>query len=185
MTVAQTMRVGNCWRRRHSTARQTLADALLVPHRSYRDEVVTLLNAQLPQGMAHITGGGLPGNVARIIPDGLTAEIDASAWTPSALFQYVCERGNVGAGRTLSSVQHGHRLRDRDTRGRRRTGASAASRTSHDWTGACSSWRSGRAIVSNLTLTTRNQPTPVNNATGKRLAPDWRPCSCSTVSIPT
>jgi phosphoribosylformylglycinamidine cyclo-ligase len=74
---------------------RTLAEALLTPHRCYRDEVMTLTGAGIVQGMAHITGGGLPGNVGRVIPDGLTAEIDATSWTPPELFRFVAAAGQI------------------------------------------------------------------------------------------
>jgi phosphoribosylformylglycinamidine cyclo-ligase len=76
-------------------SQRTLAEALLVPHRCYRDEVMTLTQAGIAQGMAHITGGGLPGNVGRIIPDGLTAAIDAGAWQTPELFRFVAEAGRI------------------------------------------------------------------------------------------
>jgi phosphoribosylformylglycinamidine cyclo-ligase len=47
------------------------------------------------RGMAHITGGGLPGNVARIVPEGLTAAIDTARWTVPAMFGYVAEVGHI------------------------------------------------------------------------------------------
>ena len=42
--------------------------------------------------MAHITGGGLPGNVPRVLPDGLRATIDESSWTWSPLFKFLQEQ---------------------------------------------------------------------------------------------
>src|SRR3990170_3625481 len=62
----------------------TLGEALLAPHRCYYHELKPLLGA-LPEaplrGIAHITGGGIPGNVPRILPDDLGARIDRQdAW---------------------------------------------------------------------------------------------------------
>jgi phosphoribosylformylglycinamidine cyclo-ligase len=45
--------------------------------------------------MAHITGGGIEGNLRRIIPDGLRAEIDLAAIKPPTVFRTIRERGNV------------------------------------------------------------------------------------------
>ena len=56
---------------------------------------MTLTHARIAQGMAHITGGGLPGNVGRIIPNGLLAEIDATAWRTPELFRFVAEAGRI------------------------------------------------------------------------------------------
>ena len=76
-------------------ARQTLAEALLAPHRCYRDEVMSLTRANVVRGMAHITGGGLPGNVGRIIPEGLVAEINPATWETPQLFRYVAKIGDI------------------------------------------------------------------------------------------
>src|SRR5829696_8078729 len=56
----------------------TVGDALLTPHRSYLAEIQALIGAGA-RGFAHITGGGLPENVSRVIPDDLTAEIDVAS----------------------------------------------------------------------------------------------------------
>ena len=45
--------------------------------------------------MAHITGGGLPGNLVRILPKGCRAEIDSSSWQPLPIFSYIQSMGNV------------------------------------------------------------------------------------------
>ncbi len=45
--------------------------------------------------MAHITGGGLIGNVPRILPQGLTAQFNSRAWTIPPIFQLIQQRGNV------------------------------------------------------------------------------------------
>ena len=73
----------------------TLDRALLQPHRSYVNEIQQILPVGAVKGMAHITGGGLPGNVSRIIPERLVAEIDTKTWTVPQVFEYVLERGNI------------------------------------------------------------------------------------------
>lgn len=73
----------------------TVADILLQPHRSYLEVVRPALASGAIRGMAHITGGGLPGNVSRVIPAGLIAEIDPGSWTLPPAFEYVIERGNI------------------------------------------------------------------------------------------
>lgn len=75
----------------------SLADALLRPHQSYLADVRAIVGAGIATGMAHITGGGLPGNVARIVPSGLLAEIDAAAWDVPPLFEFVAEMGHIDA----------------------------------------------------------------------------------------
>jgi phosphoribosylformylglycinamidine cyclo-ligase len=54
-----------------------------------------LTDAEIPRGMAHITGGGLPGNIARIIPDGLSARIDPARWTVPEVMQRVIVEGGI------------------------------------------------------------------------------------------
>ncbi|GAF68981.1 unnamed protein product, partial [marine sediment metagenome] len=70
-----------------------LGDALLEPHRSYLPVLRPVLG--MIRGMAHITGGGMPGNLPRVLPEGLGADIDAGSWEVSPLFRLVQERGGV------------------------------------------------------------------------------------------
>jgi phosphoribosylformylglycinamidine cyclo-ligase len=71
----------------------TLGETLLTPHRCY----YRYLKPVLPQlrGIAHITGGGIPGNVPRILPDGLGARIDRGAWETPPIFRLIQERGDI------------------------------------------------------------------------------------------
>ena len=73
----------------------TLGEALLEPHRCY----YPLLEPTLPfiKGMAHITGGGLPENVPRILPAGLGARFDTSTWQVPPIFTLIREAGRVEA----------------------------------------------------------------------------------------
>ena len=73
----------------------TLGDALLAPTRIYVRPVLDLLAALPVHGIAHITGGGLAENLARVIPDGVTASIDAGAWPRPPVFDWLQEAGNV------------------------------------------------------------------------------------------
>jgi phosphoribosylformylglycinamidine cyclo-ligase len=61
-------------------------DDLLAPTRLYLDQVRTL---DEPHGLAHVTGGGIEGNLARVIPDGLRAEIDWDAWERPPVFDWL------------------------------------------------------------------------------------------------
>ena len=71
----------------------TVADALLRVHRSYLPALRPVLSRI--HGMAHITGGGLPGNVNRTLPDTLDAEIDAASWEIPNLFRQLEQAGGV------------------------------------------------------------------------------------------
>ncbi len=72
---------------------RTLGEELLEPHRCYYH----LLEPLLPiiKGLAHITGGGLMGNVPRILPQGMAAQLRSRACTISPIFQLIQQRGNV------------------------------------------------------------------------------------------
>ena len=71
----------------------TLGDALLAVHRSYYDDLKPVLTRL--HGIAHITGGGLIDNVPRILPDGLAAHFDGTAWRVPALFRLIQEKGEL------------------------------------------------------------------------------------------
>lgn len=73
----------------------TIGETLLHPHRSYVTPVTPLLDAKLIKGMAHITGGGITGNLPRILPENTGARIDTSNWTPPAIFTLIQEKGNI------------------------------------------------------------------------------------------
>lgn len=72
---------------------ESIADALLAVHRSYWKAIDPVLD--LVHGLAHITGGGIPGNLIRILPDGCEAVIDQSSWTPPPLFGLIQRGGDV------------------------------------------------------------------------------------------
>ncbi len=72
---------------------RTLGEELLRPHRSYLRELTPLLI--LIKGMAHITGGGLIGNIPRVLPEGLAVQLQSSAWQVPPIFQMIRRRGNV------------------------------------------------------------------------------------------
>ncbi len=72
---------------------QSLGDALLAPHRSYLTDV----HALVPhiKAMAHITGGGLPGNLPRVLPEHVSAELDWGSWPVLPIFDVLQERGHL------------------------------------------------------------------------------------------
>ncbi len=72
---------------------RTLGEELLEPHRCYYHQLKLLL--PIIKGMAHITGGGLIGNVPRILPEGIAAQFNSRAWTTPSIFQLIQQRGNV------------------------------------------------------------------------------------------
>src|SRR5687768_7960821 len=68
---------------------------LLEPTRIYVKPVLKLLDSVPVKGLAHITGGGLVGNVPRILPRNLTAKIQKAAWPRPEVFQWLQQTGNV------------------------------------------------------------------------------------------
>ncbi|MFC1640034.1 phosphoribosylformylglycinamidine cyclo-ligase [Gemmatimonadota bacterium] len=74
----------------------TVGDVLLAVHTSYRAAVAPVLDRVV--GLAHITGGGIPGNLPRSLPDGCGARIDKSSWSIPPLFRLLQDAGNVDEG---------------------------------------------------------------------------------------
>jgi phosphoribosylformylglycinamidine cyclo-ligase len=72
----------------------TIGEAYLAPHRAYVREILSLRDAVEVRGMAHITGGGLPGNLPRAL-GGLGARIDASAWEELPVFGFIRSSGGL------------------------------------------------------------------------------------------
>ncbi len=72
---------------------QVFGAALLEPHRPYLDDLRPVL--RYLTGIAHITGGGLPENLPRILPADLTARIDRTAWEVPPLFRLIQETGEI------------------------------------------------------------------------------------------
>ena len=73
----------------------TVGQALLAPHRGYLAALEPLLARQKVRALVHITGGGFPGNVPRVLPDGLGARIRTGAWSVPAIFRLIRRAGNV------------------------------------------------------------------------------------------
>ncbi|MEK7247797.1 MAG: phosphoribosylformylglycinamidine cyclo-ligase [Chloroflexota bacterium] len=89
----------------------TLGEALLVPHRCYLPALRPALRAQqaapLLHGIAHITGGGIPGNVPRIMPAGLGARIDRNSWRVPSIFRIIQEQGAIDDEEMLRAFNMG------------------------------------------------------------------------------
>lgn len=73
----------------------TVAELLLRVHRSYLAALRPALDAGAVRAIAHVTGGGIPGNLARALPTGLVAEVDVSTWTPPAEFRVLAEAAGL------------------------------------------------------------------------------------------
>lgn len=84
------------WQAYDANLGMTVGEALLIPHRSYVHEIQAMIGAGARR-FAHITGGGLPENVERITPDGLSVVIDTATWEPLPIFGRIAQGGNISA----------------------------------------------------------------------------------------
>ena len=73
--------------------KRTLGEELLQPHRCYYSEMKPVL--PMVKGLAHITGGGFEGNIPRILPEGLAAQINKDAWHIPPIFSLIQEKGKI------------------------------------------------------------------------------------------
>ena len=69
------------------------ADLLLAPTVCYLDAVRELRSRADVRALAHVTGGGIAGNLARVLPDGLSAVVDPAAWERPPVFGWLAEQG--------------------------------------------------------------------------------------------
>ncbi len=72
---------------------RSVADALLAVHQSYAAAVMPVISRL--HGIAHITGGGIPGNLVRVLPDGCEALVETGSWRWPPLFRALHEAGRV------------------------------------------------------------------------------------------
>lgn len=82
-------------------ARKSLVDVLIEPTRIYVNTVQTLMKAVKIKGLAHITGGGLIGNVPRILPPHLKVEVLGGSWQIPPVFQWLQDQGSVSPDEML------------------------------------------------------------------------------------
>lgn len=74
-------------------ANTTVGDALLAIHQSYVAAIHPMLDQM--HGLAHITGGGIPGNLVRVLPDRCEVVIDSASWQWPPLFRVIADGGGV------------------------------------------------------------------------------------------
>ena len=82
-------------------ADRSLGQALMTPTRIYVPALLALHRAGLLKAAAHITGGGLPGNLPRVLPDGCVAALDGNAWTAPPVFGWLAQAGGIAADEML------------------------------------------------------------------------------------
>ncbi len=74
---------------------RTLGEELLEPTRIYAKDCLALVAETQVRTFCHVTGGGLAGNLERVVPHGLVAELDRGTWTPAPVFGMIAQRGRI------------------------------------------------------------------------------------------
>jgi phosphoribosylformylglycinamidine cyclo-ligase len=85
----------------------SLGEALLEPTRLYIHQALAAAKTRQVYAIAHITGGGLPGNLPRVLPDGLGAILNANAWELPPVFRWLHEAGEVEVAEMLKTFNCG------------------------------------------------------------------------------
>lgn len=88
-------------------APHSVADELLLPSVIYAPAVLALRDAVALHGVAHITGGGIPGNLVRVLPDGLTARVRRDGWERPPVFAELARLGDVDDDEMLRTFNCG------------------------------------------------------------------------------
>lgn len=85
----------------------TFIEQIMKPHTPYYKAVKDLFDGTSIHGMAHITGGGIEGNLCRVIPDGLSARIELSKISIPELFRFIRDNGNISDDEMLRTFNCG------------------------------------------------------------------------------
>ncbi|WP_052847800.1 phosphoribosylformylglycinamidine cyclo-ligase [Streptomyces avicenniae] len=86
---------------------RTLGEELLTPTRIYSLDCLALLRATEVHAFAHVTGGGLANNLARVVPEGLHARVDRGTWSPAPVFGTVGAAGGVARAELEKTLNMG------------------------------------------------------------------------------
>jgi len=86
---------------------RTLGDALLAEHRWYGPSLEPALASGAVHALAHVTGGGIAGNLARVLPDRVQAVVNPRGWERPPLFRWLIERGAVPEDDARSTLNLG------------------------------------------------------------------------------
>src|SRR5712692_9985351 len=80
---------------------------LLKPHLCYAPALKNIIARGWLSALAHITGGGIPGNLPRVLPSGVKAQVDLASWPVPAIFKYLAKLGKIDTGELLQSFNMG------------------------------------------------------------------------------
>jgi len=86
---------------------RTLGQELLTPTKIYAKDCLDLITETDVRALAHITGGGIPGNLVRVLPDTVDAVVDRSTWRPQPIFDLVQRKGRVEQSEMESTFNMG------------------------------------------------------------------------------
>ena len=86
---------------------KTLGEELLTPTRIYARDCLDLMAEADVRAYAHVTGGGIPGNLVRVLPDNVDAIVDRSTWRPQPIFELVQTKGRIDDGEMESTFNMG------------------------------------------------------------------------------
>ena len=87
----------------------SLGEALLTPTRLYVKSALAAIARGGVKGLAHITGGGITGNLPRVLPKGLDAEVDLSLWRLPPVFGWLAREAGLSDAEMLRHLQLRHR----------------------------------------------------------------------------
>jgi phosphoribosylformylglycinamidine cyclo-ligase len=86
---------------------QPFSEAVMAPTRIYVKPILALIEQLTVKGMAHITGGGLTGNLPRCLPDTVAARVDTRAWTRAPIFDWLKQAGQIDDAEMLRTFNCG------------------------------------------------------------------------------
>ncbi len=92
---------------RYPGTRSTVADVLLRVHRSYLPVLRHSCESGRVRALAHITGGGIQGNLSRVLPDDADAAIDLTAWNPGPVFDVLASESGLGRNDLFEALNMG------------------------------------------------------------------------------
>ena len=108
---------------------RTLGQELLTPTKIYAKDCLDLITETDVRALAHITGGGIPGNLVRVLPETVDAVVDRATWRPQPIFDLVQRKGRIEQSEMESTFNMGVGMMAIVAPGRFRSGAGLAARS--------------------------------------------------------
>ncbi|MGE5830009.1 MAG: phosphoribosylformylglycinamidine cyclo-ligase [Micromonosporaceae bacterium] len=86
---------------------RTLGEELLTPTKIYAKDCLQLITETELHALAHVTGGGIPGNLSRVLPEHLDAVVDRTSWRPQPVFDLIQTKGRIDQSEMESTFNMG------------------------------------------------------------------------------